>query len=146
MHPPVMLKTDNNRENLYASSYSKPEIKAVETVIPILEIPGRIADACANPISNALEVFNLLLGLEYFVRYMIMPLVNMATPVERRFVKMISRKPLSNKLSITMGIVPSIKYFNIIPSLLEKFSLKSVLSRAYKSFLTKKITPAREPA
>jgi len=43
------------KENLVAFSLSTPRRIAVEIVAPDLDIPGRIATACAKPIKNAFQ-------------------------------------------------------------------------------------------
>ena len=43
------------KENFAASPLFQPDTKAVEIVIPDLEMPGKIAKACERPISKLSE-------------------------------------------------------------------------------------------
>ena len=51
----VIAGIPNRKENFAASALSQPDIKAVEIVMPDLEIPGKIANAWKRPIKKLSE-------------------------------------------------------------------------------------------
>jgi len=50
-----MAGMPKRNENFAASALSQPDIRAVETVTPDLETPGKIANACEKPIKKLSE-------------------------------------------------------------------------------------------
>ena len=55
---PIITGIDNRKENLAAAGADKPIKIAMQIVAPDLEIPGIIAIAWANPITNPMKSVN----------------------------------------------------------------------------------------
>ena len=55
---PIIIGIDNRKENLAALGADKPIKIPIQIVAPDLDMPGIIAAACANPISNPINKVN----------------------------------------------------------------------------------------
>ena len=68
INAPIARGINSRKENLNASSFFTPEIKAIDIVIPLLDIPGNKAKTCIIPINKTFFIFKLVFDLENFVR------------------------------------------------------------------------------
>ena len=72
--------TPIRKENSAALTARRPRASATTTVVPLREIPGRIANACAQPISSAATQP----GSSPCARGSVNRVVHSSTPVTRR--------------------------------------------------------------
>ena len=91
-----MAGMPKRKENLAASPLSQPDTRAVEIVIPDLEMPGKIAKACERPISKLSEQLWFFKFIEPFLELSAM-YIKTAIKKETIAIDKLERRILSKK-------------------------------------------------
>jgi len=77
---PMIAGMTSKNENVISCFFSRPSNNPVEMVVPDLEMPGIIANACANPIIIESFNFSSFFPCENLVSINIIPVIINAIP------------------------------------------------------------------
>ena len=129
---PIIAGTDSRNEYLKAVVLSIFLSNPVATVTPLLETPGIIAAACANPIKSESRVPSFRLPILFSEKKSAKPVISSAEPTTRRLLKSVSRRSWKMKPIRAMGMLPMVMNSASFPS----FVWNSRFARALIMFVT----------